>query len=49
MPLMQVRRWCKLIFLGGMKRSVNELKINSHVSDENKAETVKMLNQLEIK
>lgn len=38
-----------LIFLGGMKRSVNELKINSHVTDESKAEVNIMLNQLEIK
>ena len=49
MPLMQIRRWCKLIFLGGMKRSVNELKINSHVTDKSKAEINIMLNQLEIK
>ena len=30
------------------ERSVNELKINSHVTDESKAEVNIMLNQLEI-
>lgn len=33
-PFMQVRRWFKLIFCGGAKRSINELKYNSSVSKE---------------
>ena len=33
-PLMQVRRWGKLIFLGGMKRSVRELKTNQTITKD---------------
>ncbi len=32
MPLMQVRRWFKLLFCGGAKRSVQELQANRQVS-----------------
>ena len=33
MPIMQVRRWGKLIFCGHLRRSVKELRYNSSVSD----------------
>ncbi len=33
-PVMEVRRWGKLIFCGGTKRSVRELQYNSRVSKE---------------
>ena len=33
-PLFEVVRWFKLVFCGGMKRSVNELKFNAQLSDE---------------
>lgn len=33
-PVMQVRRWFKLLFLGGLKRSANELKMSKNVSEE---------------
>lgn len=32
-PFMQVRRWCKLIFCGHLKRSVKELKYNNSITD----------------
>ncbi len=32
LPLMEVRRWFRLLFLGGAKRSVRELQANSRVS-----------------
>ncbi len=38
-PIMEVRRWCKLIFCGHLKRTANELKYNSNVTD---AEALKM-------
>ena len=31
LPFFQVRRWCKLIFLGGARRSAQELKANSEI------------------
>ena len=30
-PFFQVRRWCKLLFLGGARRSAKELKANSEI------------------
>lgn len=39
-PIMQVRRWGKLIFCGHAKRSVNELKYSSNIS-ATEAETMK--------
>ena len=31
LPFCEVRRWCKLIFLGGARRSAKELKTNSEI------------------
>lgn len=39
LPLMQVRRWGKLIFCGGFRRSTNEIKTNQIVSEETKSKT----------
>ena len=33
-PIMEVRRWGKLIFCGHLKRTVNELKYNSAISED---------------
>lgn len=33
-PIMEVRRWGKLIFCGHLKRTVNELKYNSTISED---------------
>ena len=33
-PIMEVRRWGKLIFCGHLKRTVNELKYNNTISDD---------------
>lgn len=38
-PIMEVRRWGKLIFCGHLKRTVNELKFNSRISENVAAET----------
>ncbi len=45
-PLMEVRRWFKLVFRGGFKRSANELKINQNMSAERQAEIANMMKQL---
>ncbi len=34
LPLMQIRRWFKVLFGGGFKRSVKEISINQNVSKE---------------
>lgn len=48
LPIFEVRRWFKLIFCGGVKRSVNELKLNSSTTSEVQTETKEMLHQLRI-
>ena len=48
LPVFEVRRWFKLIFCGGFKRSVNELKLNSSMTSEVQTETKEMLHQLRI-
>ena len=42
-PIMEVRRWGKLIFCGHLKRTVNELKYNSTISEDVAAETRALL------
>ncbi len=46
LPFYQVRRWFKLLFKGGVKRSVNEIKATSSVSKQEKAFTQNMIEQL---
>lgn len=33
-PFMQVRRWCKLIFCGHIKRSIRELQYNQNITED---------------
>ena len=42
-PIMEVRRWGKLIFCGHLKRTVKELKYNSTISEDAAAETRTLL------
>jgi hypothetical protein len=44
-PFMQVRRWFRIIFCGGFKRSVKELFVNERISDGSE-ETKEFLNQI---
>lgn len=46
LPFMEVRRWFKLIFKGGLKRSAREIKINRSMPLKMQAETTKMMEQL---
>ncbi len=45
-PFMEVRRWCKLIFCGELKRTTNELIYNSNVSEEKAMNTRKFLSNI---
>ena len=48
LPVFEVRRWFKLLFGGGVKRSVNELRLNSSATNEEQTETKEILSKLEI-
>lgn len=45
-PYMEVRRWCKLIFCGRLKRSAMELIYNSSISDVDAVNTRNFLNHI---
>lgn len=45
-PLMQVRRWFKLIFRGGLKRSMNEINVNAKMSDDKKESATELLERI---
>ena len=45
-PFMEVRRWCKLIFCGHLKRTTKELKCNSSVSKDDAANMQKLLSNI---
>lgn len=42
-PFMEVRRWCKLVFCGHAKRTVNELKCNQNISSDEANKTKEFL------
>ena len=46
MPIMQVARWFRVLFIGRFKRSVNELKYSSSITDEQSESMRKMLDDL---
>ena len=48
LPICQVRRWFKLLFLGGVKRSVNELTINNNIITEEIQKSNILINELEL-
>ncbi len=45
-PVFEVVRWFKLLFCGGARRSVNELKFNSSLSEEQAEDARGLLNEL---
>lgn len=47
-PVYQVVRWCRLLFCGGVKRSVRELRVNAAVSHEEEMTAEKLLKYLEL-
>ena len=46
MPFMQVRRWCKLIFCGHLKRATHELKYNSTLTKDAAEEAKTLLKNI---
>ena len=47
-PLMEVRRWGKLVFCGGLKRSVRELRCNNATPRQQASETQSLLSVLNL-
>ncbi len=47
-PVMEVRRWGKLIFCGHLKRTAKEIKINSNLSKEEAENAYSLLKNLEL-
>lgn len=45
-PIMEVRRWCKLIFCGHAKRSMRELKYNQSISSSDAANIKELLENI---
>lgn len=48
LPIYEFRRWCKVLFGGGIKRSANELKINFSTTGKKQARTKELLMDLGI-
>ncbi len=48
LPFYEVRRWFRLLFRGGVKRSVHELKVNSTTSKDEQDAAKKMLSELQL-
>ena len=46
MPVMQVRRWFRLLFKGKMKSSLHELNVNKSMSPDKISETAELLTKL---
>ena len=49
LPFFEVRRWFKLLFCGGIRRSTHELKVNSTISKETQNDTKKLLDSVHLK
>ena len=47
-PVMQVRRWCKLIFGGHLGRVVTEINYNNHVAEKDEKDTKYLLDSMEL-
>lgn len=45
-PFYQVRRWFRILFCGGRKTAMNEIKVNQNLSDEKKQIAKKMIDKL---
>ncbi len=45
-PIMQLRRWFKLIFKGGVKRSAMQMSISNSISPEERKNTAKFLEKI---
>ena len=48
LPIYEIRRWFKLLFCGGAKRGINELKLNSSSTLEDREKAEELLLMLEL-
>ena len=45
-PFMEVRRWCKLIFCGHLKRTAKEIRYNNHITNDEAADVQNFLESI---
>lgn len=45
-PFYQIIRWFRIVFCGGSKKAINEIKINQNLSKETKRETSRLIKEL---
>lgn len=49
LPIYEARRWCRMLFGGRVRRSVNELKLNFATTEDEQEKARALLTELEIK
>ena len=47
-PFYQVRRWCRILFCGGRKAAINEIKVNKNITKEQQERVKKLLEDLNL-
>lgn len=47
-PVYQVRRWCRILFCGGRKAAMNEIKVNKNITTEEQERAKKLLEELNL-
>lgn len=47
-PFYQVRRWCRILFCGGRKAAMNEIKVNQNITTEEQERAKKLLEDLNL-
>ena len=47
-PFYQVRRWCRILFCGGRKAAINEIKVNKNITKEEQERAKKLLEDLNL-
>lgn len=47
-PFYQVRRWCRILFCGGRKTAMNEIKVNQNITTEEQERAKKLLEELNL-
>ena len=45
-PFMQVRRWCRIVFGGGLRRGAKELSANQRITEAEAMEAAAFLSEL---
>ena len=45
-PFYQVRRWCRILFCGGRKTAINEIKLNRSLSEKKKQAAKNLIDEL---